>query len=425
MGLFSKKSKDTPEGGLSDDEILGFLDDLFAQRVMIDIRSGSRNWQCSIFEVDEKRRVMRISGSSDIINYEGKQAHCGFSLDHTWYEFNTTIAAANDKPYLYIPGDIVRNERRKHPRTHMTSRENVTASVLEGFGQGKGVMGNVLDISTGGVGMEIVRVMILENEKEIVPNESIFEHGQKLMLVRVKGLSGLPQLEMEGVVNRVVRLSGRLRLIVEYPNLKSQYKNALQGFIAPRQSDYHPIVRSRKKRLEMEEKRNQDLAREKVTDPVEDKLVPEPVKAETIPEPVPAAKVKSLLAQDDSLNQNLIGNRRILSFGDMILDQVGFLKTEPGFDWIHAENPLQVIKSLRELKPDFLLVNLNFNDMNVIEYLEKLAHMKMLDGIRIVLLCETKVTPANMVKCKMLGIRDMFPLPLESQDLVRACLKVE
>lgn len=422
MGLFSRKEKETSvEGRISgEDEVLGNLDELIRQRVPLEIISGDKRWRCNLYEINEKSRMVRISDDPTIWALDGKTVKIGFPLDRTWFEFSTRIVAQEGKPHLVVPDAIVRRERRKDPRTRLAARENVTVTVLESLGRGRGALGNVVDIGPAALGFDITRAMILETEKEIQPNDELFSRGQKLMLCRVKGVPGISTLECEAEVLRLQRYMGKWRLTIKLVGMPGNYQRALRDFIEPRVLDYDAVHRSWKKKKEMEAQREAESPREADSQPLVADSGPKTTvrrEAETGVAEVEAEAAKpSIENKVFKIANQIPKGTTIFSFGDELKENLAFLKGIWTVRWEHSETPLQFSRSLRTNRPDFLLISLEFNKQSVIEYLEKLAVLGVLRDVKIILLSDAGLTPSQLVKCKMLGVRNMLKLPLENPE---------
>ena len=60
MGLFNKKPKKGPDSIVDSDNICGYLFTLINDRISLNVRIKKKNWNCGLYEIDLKKKVIRI-----------------------------------------------------------------------------------------------------------------------------------------------------------------------------------------------------------------------------------------------------------------------------------------------------------------------------------------------------------------------------
>jgi hypothetical protein len=423
LTLFAKKQKDkssTPGVIYEEDEILGYIDEVFRQRQSLSIRTKSNQWDCNLYFIDVNKKILRIEDSLGLADNENKPVQCGFSLDRAWFLFQSKIIYSEGKPHLLLPSAIKHHERRKHPRVTISPRENVRVSVLQSLGAGIGITGLCSDVSLGGICVTIERAIKMENEQKVSLHRDLLPKGTELMIVKVKSIPGVPPFDAPGIVNRLFRYKD-WKLAVEFPKLPGPIKKAIDQFIQSRYFPYKPTKRSYQRRQEIEREREkekqekeaqQDLQESETTLEKKQELlkfvsevaleIEPPLEIEEIPSPgVEEPKLPVLL-----------------SIGDELKEVLAFLENVEGYDWVPVETPLRLIKYLRERKTGFLLLPLEYKRQSMLEYLEKMSGMGILDNIEIIILAKEQISPKDLIKCRMLGVKHTLPLPPESPDQV-------
>lgn len=108
----------------------------------------------------------------------------------------------------------------------------------------------------------------------------------------------------------------------------------------------------------------------------------------------------------------------IISLGEELDKELSFLEDVEEFQWEHVSSPLQIIKALNRHKTAFLMCTVTFKGQSMLEYLEKIAPMGVLKEVEIILYSQERLSPKDLIKCRMLGIQDVFHLPLDDPGLV-------
>ena len=480
MALFSKKPKEVLDGpGIigTEDEILGTLDEVFKLKSPLLVRTKDNKWNSSIYGLDAERKVIRIADSSGLLDNNNAPVQCGFSLDRMWYVFQSKLVISSDnKPYILLPKAIKNVDRRKAPRATFSIREKVSVSILESLGRGVGLTGTAVDISSEGLCMVIERAIKLENEQKLNVHSGLLERGTQLMIIKVKGIPGVPTFDTEGIVNRISGPGG-WRLAVQFSKIPGSIRSAIDKLVNSRYIQPEPVRRSYQKRMEMQKKREEELAKEPepkeqpfkdtrrdpkgqvkfVNDdflspdnvlsssPKKDSpTTPPPGKTQQaaapsspaspwystpIPRPVikdepkPApekeaaieheAEIQPLLEIPQEPQKNVL-----LSLGDELKESLSFLSSLTDYVWVHVDSPMRIIKAINENKKGFLMLPIEYKGQSTLEYLEKMNSMGILKEISIIIFNTEPVSPRDLIKCRILGIQHIIKYPLESVEKI-------
>ncbi len=413
MGLFSKKKDDGPKGSIkTEDEILGYLDEIVALRKSLEISPGKTRINCNVYSLEEKKKLIHIEQAKEFDSLDGKSVQCGFSLDNTWFVFKSKIVIQGGRQYIAYPDYILHKERRQGGRVSFVAREAVSVSILEAFGKGTGITGKGLNISENGACASIIRVMDLGAEKEIRPGLSVFSPGQKVMLVRIKGAPGVKEFDTEGIVNRVA-LDGGWKVAVTFDKLPGGAKKELKYLIESRSRELKLFKKSRQKRLEIAKRKEEEMK----SAPVEQSKNREKEQSMSR-ENTPASETTSNPAPVISSEPYTV-----LSMGDQIDKELTFFKNIPHCSWVKCKNPLDLSKNIRQQKAAYLVLPYLINGKNTLDHLRKFYAMNLLDDIKIIILYSEKISVEDITKCKVLGIRHLIELPMADPQKLRSIFK--
>lgn len=449
MALFAKKPKKSIPGREinTDDEILGYLDEVIKNRTPLTIRTKKDRFKLALYNIEERARLLKIQGDSGLDIYVDKPIQCGFPLDGTWFMFVSKLVLHDNRQYLEFPDQILRQERRKSPRARLSLREKVKVAALQGLGAGVGLTGFAVDVSTGGICVNIERAMILQQEREVPPSPQLLNRGAQLLIVKVNHVPGVPPFETQGVVNRIF-MEGGWKIAIQLPNIPPKIKELIKRFVQERAPMFSPVLRSRKRRVEMETARQKDddeKAAEADLQPVEkapsaDETVKTASSADSIddtaetedadefdsPQLVPPP-IDEPAPQDDILGgeelfptevpapaeEPVIG-KSLISLGELLDSHLDFLETESDYVWVHVDNPMKIVKNLNERHPRYLLLPVMFNEKSMLDYLQRIEKMGVLKDVEIILFSDGDIPGRELVKSRMQGIKHILKLPLES-----------
>lgn len=446
MGLFGKKIPSGPNVINIEDEILGNLDEIERSRASLTVHVKNHKWRSSIYNMDVKKKVLRIQDVEGMEEYNKKDVQCNFTLDRLMYVFSSKLFYSGGKPHLEIPEYLERKKQRKNPKITLSRRENVNVSAMEGLGTGVGVTGKAVDLTKDSITLTITRAMMMQNQKEVSPHMGLLKIGGELLIVKINKIPGCPVLECSANVVQLTR-KGDWHLTIRLKNIPSKIQAAIEALIKERYGEPKPVKRSYKKRLLMEKEREERLKAEQEktaakaaptndqqTAPAEEPdisftpktakprfikdeslLKDDPLAPSSIFAADPPAKETAPPVEEQKASEQL---PMILSLGEDLEDQLLFLDDVEEFQWEHVSSPMKIIKSLNRGKTEFLMSTLMFKGQSMLEYLEKIQPMGVLKGVEIVIFSKESLGPKDLIKCRMLGINDVFLFPLEDPDLV-------
>lgn len=452
MALFTRNKKKTgaPNEIYVDDEIVGTLDELVAQRIPLTITVKKFEKDVSVYFVDDKKELIRIQNDPFFDEFAGKTVNCGFLLDKYWHSFESKILIDKADLHLTLPEVIVMTQRRKNPRASLTAREKVKVTALEGLGSGIGVTGYCVDISVGGACMAIERAMILQQEREVQPHPDLLAKDTKLMIVKVNKIPGVPPFDAQGKVNRIFRDGMTWKMGIEFTRLAPNIESLVSRFVDERAPRIRPMRRSRKRRLEMEDARKKELSerneaatesrndnrpdlnftekkvsffKETESASTEKNLPPQANQSaelktcvfneeyDFLNEPEPAVAEPAAPSMAAKTPEPQAWNR-LLSMGDELKENLDFLNNISHLEWNHVDNPLKVVKTLNERKPGFLLLPWSFKNQNMLEYVQRIN--TAVAGVEIIIFYRHDIAPREIIIGRMAGVRNFIKLPLES-----------
>jgi len=404
MKLFSKSKKHGKNTITERDQILGYFDEVVRQRQNLKVNIKNRSWSCTLYDIEDKKNLLRIQ-ERDFLLYEHENCECGFSLDDTWFVFESTLVYMEDRPHLLLPDAIYHQERRRHSRIGFSSRENIQVSVLEKIGKGIGFRGTLENISLGGGCIQIERAMDMISERDITPQPDLLKTGTQLMLVRIDRIPGLPSFDTSGVFQEI-RRGMKWSLAFVFDNLDAKLKNVLSQAIESRSMPFKLTRRSRKKRLEMDRRRQEDESAEKVEPASADSEAGEEKK--TSPAKPEAGRERVESPKPDSARQ------RILVIGDTLKKELGFLGNHYQFEPFWADTVEAVLDYLRHQLPNFIFIQCHAQEHKMLDFLLKLSEKNIFKDVGFYLFIEELITEEDIVKCRRLGIKHIIKLPMES-----------
>jgi hypothetical protein len=448
LALFGKKSKPLGPGVIhTEDEIWGYLDEIFRLRNTLTLRTKNKQWQCNIYFVDMTKKILRIEDSAGLSEFRDKAIQCGFSMDSTWFVFQSKLIYSGGKPHVILPAAIKHHERRKNPRVNISHRENVRVSVLQSLGAGIGITGKAVNVSIDGICIKIERAINLQNEQNVSIRPDLLPKGTELMIVKVNRIPGVPSFEAPAVVQWISPYGGG-KLAVRFPKIPGAFKTAIDNFVKSRFLPYRPTRRSYKRRQDMEKEREIDKQKkeeEQQQNLQEAEEQKKPVKngpVTFVSDAVPEAETPAESPEPGTKMEEVPGEVQVivppeleetpppepeveepktpilLSLGQELKDSLSFLENVDGYEWIHAESPMRIIKFVRERKRGFLFLPPEYKRQSMLEYLEKMSSMGILSNIIIIIISGEPIPPKDLIKCRMLGIEHTFQLPLESSHQV-------
>ncbi len=394
MALFFKKKVSAPANSIkSEDEILGYMDDVLSNRSILTVKYGKESAECRPYSLEDSKKLLLIENVGRVSGFNGKTVSCGFALEGFYFGFKTELNMIDGRPALKFPDFIEVSERRKEDRTALISRESPQVSVLEEFGGGIGITGELINIGAGGICLKVVRVMDIRAEKEISASRANLPKGHKLMLVRVKSFGGVHSFDASGEV--VWSSYGKLG--IKFTSIPSGNKKEVKRFVESRKHDKTPVKRSRQKKEEMKKLREQEAS-----------ISAENLKSEA-QKPAPKPKVPKPAT--------------IISLGKELGEAIAFIKKIPQYKWINCETPIELSEHLKQDHgKSILMVQHNINGKNMLGLLKKLYSMDLLHHEKILFFSSTGIQREDIAVCKLVGIKDVLELPLKNIDKVKEIL---
>jgi hypothetical protein len=429
--FFSKKKETNDSSGITDaDNILGHIDELISQRIVLTLSHGKNQIRVNAVSIEEKDNLIKISCPEELGLSAGNRVRVGFPLDGTWLQFDAAFTPKNGGLYLGYPSAIEPNERRGETRTIFSPREEASAALLESFGKGLGIQGILDNISSKAFTVKVLRAIDLVSEKEVRFHENTVKPGQEFMLCRLKGIPGVPMIETAAEVIRIGR-KGNWQMVMAFKNLSSELANALSAFAQSRNRPYEPTNRSyQRKKLLREEMTKRDANADKTPAPA---VVSPETRPPDHPKPpsAPAAPATEVRSEADKTPQRIelpIKLIRRLQEGPYILTLGEALNTELSFlydlgnHWRPCSSIKEMIRTLQNMKSAILIVPKTLNDQPVLEYMDKLAATGAMEHITLLLFADSGLSSEEVVMCKKARVKRVFPQPLSELEPFLAAL---
>ncbi len=404
MALFKKK--DTSKYSLTEpDEIFGYLDELIAKKAQLTVTYNKKAFPCNLYGFEPDNKIIRIQNIQPLFKENGKTITCGFPLDRAWFIFQTKLVVVKDNLFIETPKEISYAERRKTKRAVFSMREEVKVTVVESLGKGTGVFGTATNVSEGGICLTIDKAMLLNNEKIISPHPDLYKKGTAIMLVKVNRIPGGKPFETNGKVNRVFKDGGKWKLALEFGKLPKNGITYIQSFVNSRTSDFKLTKRSRKKRLEMEKSRQTFRPTSSIEAGRTNTAKPKEVQKPIVKENKPANSQKNI-------QQNNNSPISVVALGYSLQKQLSFLDSIPSIRVEYAENQIQLLALIHDVKADVLLLPYQLGDHNMLDYLQKVKSMDLLGDVKTAILSENQISVKDKIKGKVVNVETFFKLPL-------------
>jgi c-di-GMP-binding flagellar brake protein YcgR len=402
MALFKKKN--TNKLSLTEpDAILGYLDELIAKKIPLTVTFNKKSFSCNLYGFEPDNKLIRIQNIQPLFKENGKTVTCGFPLDRAWFVFQTKLVVLKDNLFIETPEIITYAERRKTKRAVFSVREEVKVTVVESLGKGTGVFGSATNVSEGGICLTIDKAMLLNNEKIISPHPDLYKKGTEIMLVKINKIPGGKPFETSGKINRVFKDGGKWKLALEFGKLPKSGTAFIQTFVNSRTSDFKLTRRSRKKRIEME--RN----RQAFTPPATTAKKTNTIKSKESLQPAVEQSRQANTVEHKQVNNTPV---TVVSLGCNLKKQLSFLDSIPSVRWEHAENQIQILALIHDVKADVLLLQYQLGDHNMLDYLQKIQSMKLVGNIKTAIFSENPISVKDKIKAKLVNVDTFFKLPL-------------
>lgn len=397
--IFKKKDTDTDKYNIVEqDDILGYLDEVISKRIEISINYKNKLYPCYFYSFTPDDKLIRIQNIQPLFNANKKEVICGFPLDKTWFTIKSQIIVSKEDLFITTPESIRYAERRESNRAVFSPREEVKVTVVESIGSGTGVFGLATNISEEGICLTIDKTMLLNNEKIISPHKDLYKPDADIMLIKINKIPGGRPFETSGKVNRVFKDGGKWKLAIKFGKLPAGAPSQIQRFVESRSSEFKVTKRSRKKRLEMEENRQQ------MPEPKNDK--PHEIPKKPIVKTIPPKIEKN---KKEEVNLPTI---TVVTLGEELNTHLGFLSSIKSIKWVHGENQIQILALIHEVNADVLLLPFMLGDCDMLDYLQKIQSMGLIEDIEIAIFSENPISIKDRIRGKVANVETFFPLPI-------------
>ncbi|CAM2009467.1 PilZ domain-containing protein [Acanthopleuribacter pedis] len=151
---------------------------------------------------------------------------------------------------LTLPKKIYHAERRGQGRGGPPMRDKSQVLILESLEQGIGLHGRPVNFSKRGLGIKIDKAMRIKGQKFIPVTKDLYPIGTQLMMVRLKNLAGIRQIECSCEVRHISYLQGRYLLGLRIADMAPEEISAYERFLESRNIVNHddfPLIARLKK----------------------------------------------------------------------------------------------------------------------------------------------------------------------------------
>ncbi len=152
---------------------------------------------------------------------------------------------------LTLPKKIYHAERRAYGRATPPLRDKSQVLILESLQDGVGLHGRPINFGKRGIGIKIDKAMRIKSQKFIPVSKDLYSVGQNLMMVRLKNLGGIRQIECSGEVRHLSYVQGQYLLGLKITDMAPEEITAYERFLESRNIISHddfPLVARLKKK---------------------------------------------------------------------------------------------------------------------------------------------------------------------------------
>jgi CheY-like chemotaxis protein len=295
--FFKAKPDPEKERSLHDpDQILAWLEELCRIRTVLELRMDSAEAMPAPAKVE---RVGEESSSFTLVlerspavePSKGQRVQMVFPLDGQRYQTEMTyLDRGGYREYRFkLPTAIRHAERRDSIRVHIRSREQIQIVALQGLFDGLAFSGHLVDLSMGGCGFLVQRVIRVKDERRMPVRADLLAPGTPLMLVRLPDLPRLPLLECGGRISHFRQNTNGVSMGLAFEGLGALETSILTRFMQERVPGFRSDFPWKR--------RYRDLSEEEL-------LLPQPPD-EPVEEPLPAPADETAEALSDEEIQDL------------------------------------------------------------------------------------------------------------------------
>ncbi|MBK8794446.1 MAG: response regulator [Holophaga sp.] len=349
-----------------------------------------------------------------------------FSMDGM--RFDTPVHFIERAGYLRalftLPKQISHAERRAKMRARFGPREKATCTVLEGFFEGKGATGRLVNLSMEGLCIRIDRAITIGNDHKLAINPDLFTVGTALPVVRIQNLPHTPTIECCGVVShmRISPIGVLLGLRLEgLGGLETQLLHAVMTRRLPSFARGFPV---KHRRAAMELGTGAELQAPEETWEIPEELEPTTALDAT----TQTACDEDLLAARPDTRERLLQikkrGKRILIIIRDDLDRAilaGTLHVDGFRQILEAQNFIEVVKLCRTTPPHLILIEQQVGTANAQEFVSKVKKASGCGSIPVVMITDTLDVRTTLM-AKAAGFAHMQRKPVDYDGELKAVL---
>jgi len=187
------------------DQILAWLEELHRLGTVVELECSDSDLtpvQAKVRTVVEEAGICSFAFKWKPVKelIPGQRVRLVFAMDRQRFQADLVYQGrGNYLEYRFgLPTAIYRAERRDSVRVKMRPRDELTATVLQGFFEGLGLTGTLLDLSRGGCSLALRQAIQIKDQKRLAINANLLLPGTPLVLVRLPNLPHLAQVECGG-----------------------------------------------------------------------------------------------------------------------------------------------------------------------------------------------------------------------------------
>jgi hypothetical protein len=236
MGLFDKFSKSVKHGKNDITKISERKEHLLklikANSSLSFKSSYDRNIELLLKKVGESR--IAFKSLSPFSEKEGSIINVVYEFSGNRFRFETKVISYDDKTGIIIsslPSVIRDNERRKEKRVIIPNRARFLVKVIPDFSGRIGFSGDIHNLSTHGLSLNIDRVMDIKSEKGLQINQKMFEGIKQLQIIRF-GQEGSTEIEASGNLIYVVKLGVKYRAGIEFNKTAGNSLRLIEAYLS-------------------------------------------------------------------------------------------------------------------------------------------------------------------------------------------------
>ncbi|MDP2876371.1 MAG: hypothetical protein Q8O00_09320, partial [Holophaga sp.] len=350
-----------------------------------------------------------------------------FSLDGM--RFDTPVRFLKRDGYLRalltVPEQVLHAERRGKMRARFGPREKASCTVLEGFFDGKGATGRLVNLSMEGLCIRIDRAISIQDNHKLGITPELFEAGTALPMIRIQNLPHTPTVECSGIICYLrhspigvlmgVRLEG-------LGGLETQHLHQVMARRLPSFAKGFP-VKHRRAAMELENSLEAPSELEESWD------VSEENEASSEPEEALATQqTDSLQAARPDTHERLLQikkrGKRIMIIIKDDLDRAilgGTLQVD-GFRLIQeAQNMIEVLRFCRTTPPELILMEQQVGTVSAHEFLGKLKRQGHCTSVPVILIAEAPDLRTALM-AKAAGFAYVQPSPVNYDGELKAVI---